>query len=59
MYLMFLFSINIGGAFIDFFDLTALALFVEGPRQLMEAAGFPAWLMRTLHRPESVGYPFY
>ena len=36
MYLMFLISINVGSAFIDFFDLAGSALFVEGPRQLMQ-----------------------
>ncbi|MBK1648157.1 Fe(2+) transporter permease subunit FeoB [Rhabdochromatium marinum] len=30
MYLMFVFTINIGGAFIDFFDGVAAALFVDG-----------------------------
>ena len=32
MYLMFLFAINFGSAFIDFFDILAGALFVDGPR---------------------------
>ncbi|MBT7335532.1 MAG: ferrous iron transport protein B [Gammaproteobacteria bacterium] len=44
MYLMFLISINLGSAFIDFFDLVGSVLFVEGPRQLMQAIGTPAWL---------------
>lgn len=44
MYLMFLFSINVGSAFIDWFDGMGTVLFVEGPRQLMQAAGFPDWL---------------
>jgi ferrous iron transport protein B len=44
MYLMFMFTINIGGAFIDFFDISAGALFVDGPRNLLEAAGSPEWL---------------
>ncbi len=43
MYLMFLISINIGSAFIDFFDLVGSVLFVEGPRQLLEWLGLPAW----------------
>jgi len=43
MYLMFLFSINIGSAFIDFFDLVGSVLFVEGPRQFLEWIGLPAW----------------
>ena len=45
MYLMFLFSINVGSAFIDFFDLTGSVIFVEGPRQILTAIGLPAWLV--------------
>lgn len=45
MYLMFFVSINVGSAFIDFFDLLGSALFVEGPRQLLSAIGTPSWLM--------------
>ncbi len=45
MYLMFLFAINIGSAFIDFFDLAGSALFVEVPRQLLAAAGIPEWII--------------
>ena len=44
MYLMFLFSINIGSAFIDLFDGIGAALFVEGPRQLLDGIGAPGWL---------------
>ncbi len=45
MYLMFLFSINIGGAFIDFFDLAAGAIFVDGLAQVLSQLGFPPWLV--------------
>ncbi len=45
MYLMFTFTINVGGAFTDFFDLAGAALFVELPRGLMQSAGLPAWLV--------------
>ncbi len=45
MYLMFLISINVGSAFIDFFDLAGSALFVEGPRQILTAIGLPPWLI--------------
>lgn len=48
MYLMFLFSINIGGAFIDFFDGIAGALFVNGFGQLLNHIGFPQWLVVLL-----------
>lgn len=44
MYLMFLFSINIGSAFIDLFDLLGAALFVELPRQALTSIGAPDWL---------------
>ncbi len=44
MYLMFLFTINVGGAFIDFFDGVAGALFVDGLGELITAGGGPDWL---------------
>ncbi|MDW8324151.1 MAG: Fe(2+) transporter permease subunit FeoB [Burkholderiales bacterium] len=44
MYLMFLFTIHIGGAFIDFFDQAAGALFVEGLGVLLATLGAPEWL---------------
>ena len=44
MYLMFLFTINVGGAFIDFFDGVAGALFVDGFGELISAAGGPDWV---------------
>ena len=45
MYLMFMFSINVGSAFIDLFDLLGAVIFVEGPRQLLLGTGAPAWLV--------------
>lgn len=48
MYLMFLFSINIGGAFIDFFDGIAGALFVDGFGQILNHIGLPQWLVVLL-----------
>jgi ferrous iron transport protein B len=48
MYLMFMFTINIGTAFTDFFDLSGLALFVEGPRQIYAWLGLPVWLSTFL-----------
>jgi ferrous iron transport protein B len=48
MYLMFMFAINIGGAFIDFFDGVAGALFVDGLGELMRAIGTPEWLVILL-----------
>ena len=39
MYLMFVFTINLGGAFIDFFDGVAGAFFVDGMAALLAARG--------------------
>ena len=44
MYLMFLFTMNIGGAFIDFFDGASNALFVAGLGELLSGVGAPDWL---------------
>jgi len=44
MYLMFMFTINISGAFIDFFDIFAGALFVDGFAELLGVLGSPEWL---------------
>ncbi len=41
MYSMFLFAINIGGAFQDFFDISTDTIFVQGS----------AWLLQQLHAP--------
>lgn len=44
MYLMFMFTINIGGAFIDFFDQFAAALLVDGFGKVLGSLGSPEWL---------------
>ncbi len=44
MYLMFMFTMNFGGAFIDFFDGVGAALFVDGFGGLLTWAGAPDWL---------------
>ena len=44
MYLMFLFTINIGGAFVDFFDGLGAALFKDGFGTLLRGNGSPDWL---------------
>ncbi|WP_089725626.1 Fe(2+) transporter permease subunit FeoB [Candidatus Thiosymbion oneisti] len=44
MYLMFMFTINIGGAFIDFFDILAGTLFVDGFAEVLGRLGSPEWL---------------
>jgi Fe2+ transport system protein B len=38
LYLMFVLTINVGGAFIDFFDILTLTIFVEGFGELLSAA---------------------
>jgi ferrous iron transport protein B len=48
MYLMFVFTINLGGAFIDFFDGVAGAFFVDGMVTLLAALGAPDWLTLIL-----------
>ncbi|MEN8214301.1 MAG: Fe(2+) transporter permease subunit FeoB [Pseudomonadota bacterium] len=48
MYLMFMFTISIGGAFIDFFDGIAGAIFVDGFREVLDSAGAPEWLRVVL-----------
>ena len=48
MYLMFTFTINIGGAFIDFFDILAGAIFVEGVAEILTSIGSPEWLIVLL-----------
>jgi len=48
IYLMFLFTINIGGAFIDFFDIAAETLFVGGVAEVLAHLGAPDWLRVVL-----------
>lgn len=48
MYLMFLFAINIGGAFQDFFDITSDTIFVKGSAWLLQQAHAPAWLIALI-----------
>lgn len=45
MYLMFLFTISVGGAFIDFFDQAFGAVFVDGLGGLLESFGTPDWIV--------------
>jgi ferrous iron transport protein B len=44
MYLMFMVTINIGGAFIDFFDIFTGTIFVDGFGELLAGIGSPEWL---------------
>jgi ferrous iron transport protein B len=48
MHLMFMFTINIGGAFIDMFDIISGAIFVDGFAQLLGGIGSPEWLTVVL-----------
>ncbi|MDY0091122.1 MAG: Fe(2+) transporter permease subunit FeoB [Candidatus Vecturithrix sp.] len=48
MYVMFMFTINLGGAFIDFFDIFAGTIFVDGFGHLLEVIGSPVWLKTLL-----------
>jgi ferrous iron transport protein B len=48
MYLMFMFTINFGGAFIDFFDILTGTICVDGFGQLLAAFGSPEWLITLL-----------
>jgi ferrous iron transport protein B len=45
MYLMFMFTINIGGAFIDVFDQAAGTIFLDGTAAALTAIGTPDWLI--------------
>ena len=47
MYLMFMFSINIGSAFIDFFDIGVGALLVDGGHHLLDQH-LPVWLVTLI-----------
>lgn len=48
MYLMFMATINVGGAFIDFFDQTANILFVQMPKEVFDNIGLPGWMTALL-----------
>ena len=48
MYLMFVFAINIGGAFQDFFDMTSTTIFVDGLAHLLSAIHTPTWIIALL-----------
>lgn len=44
MYCLFLFAINIGGAFQDFFDISSQTIFVDGLAYLLTQLHSPTWL---------------
>lgn len=45
MYLMFMFTINLGGAFIDFFDILTGTLLVDGLSEVLNKFAAPEWLV--------------
>ena len=55
MYLMFLFAINVGSAFIDFFDIMGGALFVDGVNHLLGLVNAPEWVGAILAGGFGVG----
>lgn len=48
MYSVFWVTINVGGAFIDFFDMTFGAIFVDGFKVLLEAIHTPVFIVTLL-----------
>ncbi|MSO96798.1 MAG: Fe(2+) transporter permease subunit FeoB [Rhodospirillaceae bacterium] len=48
MYVMFLFTIDVGNAFIDFFDILAGTILVGGVGHVLNALGAPAWFVTIL-----------
>ncbi|HIP82518.1 MAG TPA: ferrous iron transport protein B [Desulfocapsa sulfexigens] len=58
MYLMFMFTINLGGAFIDFFDQFFGTIFVDGYGELLTSLkGSPLWLKTVF--ADSAGNVFF
>ncbi|MFC3908881.1 Fe(2+) transporter permease subunit FeoB [Legionella dresdenensis] len=55
MYLMFLFAINIGGAFQDFFDIATDAVFVQGSAWLLSQIHTPQWIIAIVANGIGVG----
>ncbi|CAJ1864444.1 Fe(2+) transporter FeoB [Aeromonas jandaei] len=55
MYLMFMFAIKVGSAFIDFFDIMGNTLFVEGVHHLLGLVNAPDWLGAILADGFGVG----
>jgi len=55
MYVMFLFAINVGGAFQDFFDISTNTIFVQGSAWLMQQIHTPQWLIALLANGVGVG----
>ncbi len=56
MYVMFMFAINIGSAFIDFFDISFGALLVDGGHHLLDDH-LPVWLVHNYCQRYRWWYP--
>ena len=52
MYLLFMFAINVGSAFIDFFDILSGTVFVSYPLYLLAPLDLPQWVLTIV---EGVG----
>jgi ferrous iron transport protein B len=48
MYTLFLFAINVGGAFQDFFDIGSTAIFIQGSIHLLTPLHWPVWLIALI-----------
>ena len=48
MYLVFWVAVNIGNAFVDFFDIACVAIFVEGVAVVLNKMGAPEFLVTLL-----------
>jgi ferrous iron transport protein B len=48
IYLLFTFTIHLGGAWVDLFELTAQALFSDGVKAWLSRLGAPTWLQTIL-----------
>jgi len=55
MYSMFLFAINVGGAFQDFFDISTNTIFVQGAASVLTQMGTPQWLIALIANGVGVG----
>lgn len=55
MYLMFTFTINVGGVFVDFFDQVGELLFVHGVRELLYSVHSPEWVTMLLSQGVGAG----
>ncbi len=55
MFLMFVLSINVGSAFIDFFEILFGAIFVDGSKHLLEGMNAPGWLIAILSNGVGAG----